>query len=139
MHGAMESLNALYERFGIELGPLAAATTDRKKDFAGAIVIAPPTSIDDRWSRRFADPLPAFASGWMRVRARARQRQVELPLVISDHADWNELTATLAEIKPGEVWITHGNEDALLRWCTLNGLKARALSLVGYDADEGES
>jgi putative mRNA 3-end processing factor len=139
MHGAMESMNALYERFGIELGPLAAATTDKKKDFAGAVVIAPPSSIDDRWSRRFADPLPAFASGWMRVRARARQRQVELPLVISDHADWNELTTTLAEIKPGEVWITHGNEDALLRWCALNDLKARALALVGYDADEGES
>jgi putative mRNA 3-end processing factor len=139
MHGAIESMNALYGRFGIDLGPLADATTDKKKDFAGTIVIAPPSSIDDRWSRRFADPLPAFASGWMRVRARARQRQVELPLVISDHADWNELTTTLAEIKPGEVWITHGNEDALLRWCALNDLKARALALVGYDADEGES
>jgi len=110
-----------------------------KKDFAGAIVIAPPSSIDDKWSRRFADPLPAFASGWMRVRARARQRQVELPLVISDHADWSELTETISEIAPGEVWVTHGGEDALLRWCELKGQKARALSLVGYDADEGEA
>jgi putative mRNA 3-end processing factor len=133
-------MNTLYERRGVALGPLEPATVDkgRKTDFAGAIVIAPPSSIDDRWSRRFADPLPAFASGWMRVRARARQRQVELPLVISDHADWNELTSTISEIKPGEVWITHGNEDALLRWCELSGQKARALSLVGYDADEGE-
>jgi len=141
VHGAIESLNALYERFGVALGPIAPATVEksRKADFAGAIVIAPPSSIDDKWSRRFADPLPAFASGWMRVRARARQRQVELPLVISDHADWNELTATIQEVGAGEVWITHGNEDALLRWCALNGQKARALSLVGYDADEGES
>jgi len=141
VHGAIESLNALYERFGVALGPIAPATVEksRKADFAGAIVIAPPSSIDDKWSRRFADPLPAFASGWMRVRARARQRQVELPLVISDHADWNELTSTIKEVGAGEVWITHGNEDALLRWCELNGQKARALSLVGYDADEGES
>jgi putative mRNA 3-end processing factor len=141
VHGAMQNLNALYERFGIDLGPIEPATVDKakKKDFAGAIVIAPPSAIDDRWSRRFADPLPAFASGWMRVRARARQRQVELPLVISDHADWNELTATLEELKPGEVWITHGGEEALLRWCELNGQKARALSLVGYDEDEGEA
>jgi putative mRNA 3-end processing factor len=140
MHGAMHRLNALYERFGIGLGPLAEATTEKekKKGFAGAIVIAPPTSIDDRWSRRFADPLPAFASGWMRVRARARQRQVELPLVISDHADWNELTSTIAEIAPSEVWITHGGEEALLRWAELNGIRARALSLVGYDEEEGE-
>jgi putative mRNA 3-end processing factor len=141
VHGAIESLNALYERFGVALGPVAPATVEkgRRTDFAGAIVIAPPSSIDDKWSRRFADPLPAFASGWMGVRARARQRQVELPLVISDHADWNELTATIKEVGAGEVWITHGNEDALLRWCALNGQKARALSLVGYDADEGES
>jgi putative mRNA 3-end processing factor len=32
----------------------------------------------------------------MRVRARARQHLVELPLVISDHADWDGLTATIA-------------------------------------------
>jgi putative mRNA 3-end processing factor len=141
VHGAMEKLNTLYERFGIDLGATEPATVEKgkKKDFAGAIVIAPPSAIDDRWSRRFADPLPAFASGWMRVRARARQRQVELPLVISDHADWSELTSTLEEIKPGEVWITHGGEDALLRWCKLKGQKARALSLVGYDEDEGEA
>jgi putative mRNA 3-end processing factor len=141
VHGAMQTLNTLYERFGIDLGPLAPATVEKgvKKDFAGAIVIAPPSAIDDKWSRRFADPLTAFASGWMRVRARARQRQVELPLVISDHADWSELTETISEIAPGEVWITHGGEEALLRWCELKGQKARALSLVGYDADEGEA
>lgn len=140
VHGAMQSVNALYTRFGIDLGPIALATVEnaKKHDFAGAIVIAPPSAIDDRWSRRFADPLPAFASGWMRVRARARQRQIELPLVISDHADWNELTATIEELSPGEVWITHGGEDALLRWCGLDGQPARALSLIGYDADEGE-
>jgi putative mRNA 3-end processing factor len=141
VHGAMQALNALYEQFGVDLGPLESATVEKasKKDFAGAIVIAPPSSIDDRWSRRFADPLPAFASGWMRVRARARQRQVELPLVISDHADWTELTATLKELEPAEIWITHGGEEALLRWCELNAQKARALSLVGYDEDEGEA
>jgi len=138
VHGAMESLNALYARFGVGLGPIEPATVEKtkKKDFAGAVVIAPPSAIDDRWSRRFNDPLPAFASGWMRVRARARQRQVELPLVISDHADWNELTSTIKQVAPGELWITHGNEEALLRWSELEGIKARALSLVGYE-DEG--
>jgi putative mRNA 3-end processing factor len=139
VHGALETMNALYESFGIRLGALGPATSKEKKDFAGAIVIAPPSEIAERWSRRFADPVPAFASGWMRVRARARQRSIELPLVISDHADWEELTRTVAEIRPGELWITHGNEDALLRWCQLNDQPARALSLVGYDEEEGEA
>lgn len=137
VHGALERLNRLYEAHGIDLGPLEPATSATKQDFAGAIVIAPPSALADRWSRRFPDPVAAFASGWMQVRARARQRGVELPLVISDHADWDELTATVDEIRPGELWITHGREEALARWAELHGIKARALALVGYD-DEAE-
>jgi putative mRNA 3-end processing factor len=139
VHGALEKLNALYESFGVRLGALAQATTGAKKDFAGAIVIAPPSATQDRWSRRFPDPVVCFASGWMRVRARARQGGVELPLILSDHADWDELTATASELRPKELWITHGEEEALLRWATLNDISARALSLVGYDVDEGET
>lgn len=138
VHGALATLNALYESYGVRLGPLADATADKAHSFAGAIIVAPPSEIAERWSRRFPDPVTAFASGWMRVRARARQRAVELPLVISDHADWDELTNTLSEIHPGEVWLTHGEEEALLRWSALNGIKARALSLVGYEENDGE-
>jgi putative mRNA 3-end processing factor len=135
-HGAMDRLDALYQSFGIDLGPLAPATVENKKDFAGAIIIAPPSAIQDRWSRRFPDPVPAFASGWMRVRARARQQGVEIPLIISDHADWDELTSTISDIHPEELWVTHGEEDALLRWASLNGISARALELVGYEDED---
>ena len=58
--------------------------------------------------------------------------------MLSDHADWPELTSTFAELKPEEVWITHGREEGLLRWCELNGLRARALRLVGYDEEDEE-
>ena len=133
VHGAMERLDALYEDHGVDLGPTAAAGAAGLGDLAGEIVIAPPSAIADRWSRRFADPVTAFASGWMRVRARARQGSVELPLILSDHADWDELTETVAEVSPGELWITHGREEALARWAELNGVPARPLSLVGYD------
>ena len=136
VHGALERLNALYERHGIDLGPLEPATSARKHDFAGQIVLAPPSATQDRWSRRFPDPVTAFASGWMQVRARARQRGVELPLVISDHADWDELTATVDEIRPGELWVTHGREEALARWAELHGVPARALALVGYEEED---
>ncbi|MFN3583728.1 ligase-associated DNA damage response exonuclease [Phenylobacterium sp.] len=136
VHGALERLNALYERHGVHLGPLAPATTAERKDFAGQIVIAPPSALQDRWSRRFPDPVAAFASGWMRIRARARQRGVELPLIISDHADWDELTATVDELRPGELWITHGREEALARWAQLHDIPARALALVGYEDEE---
>ena len=136
-HGALDRLDTLYESFGVDLGPLAPATGVAKADLAGAIIIAPPSALATPWAKRFPDPVDAFASGWMRIRARARQQGVELPLIISDHADWDELTATLAEIRPAEVWITHGREEALARWCDLAGIPARALALVGYE-DEGD-
>jgi putative mRNA 3-end processing factor len=136
VHGALAGMNGLYEAHGVPLGPLAPATDGGR--LPGEIVLAPPSAIADKWARRFADPLPTFASGWMRVRARARQRHVELPLVVSDHADWDELTGTLRELAPREVWITHGGEEALLRWAELEGLKAQALAIAGYDDDEGE-
>jgi putative mRNA 3-end processing factor len=136
MHGALERLCALYETHGVPLGPLLPATGGKKADFEGQIVLAPPSAIADRWARRFPDPVPAFASGWMRVRARARQRAVELPLILSDHADWNELTSTVSELRPQELWITHGREEALARWAELNGIAARPLTLVGYEDEE---
>jgi putative mRNA 3-end processing factor len=142
-HGAMARLNELYQAHGVDLGPLAPATAEAAKGdpakarYAGAIVIAPPSTLQDRWSRRFPDPVTAFASGWMRVRARARQSHVELPLILSDHADWTELTSTITELAPGELWITHGREEALARWAELNGIKASPLRLVGYE-DESD-
>ncbi len=135
VHGALARLNALYEQFGVDLGRLEPATAEGRDELAGEIIVAPPSALGSPWERRFADPVGAFASGWMRIRARARQRGVELPLVISDHADWDELTSTIAELAPSEVWITHGREEALARWCALAGVPARALAMVGYDED----
>jgi putative mRNA 3-end processing factor len=139
LHGAMERLCRLYEELGVALGPLAPATvaTGKKGDFAGAIVLCPPSEIAERWARRFPDPVACFASGWMRIRQRAKQGGVELPLVISDHADWDELTATIDELNPAEVWVTHGREEALVRWCALRGTPARPLHMVGYEEEEG--
>ncbi len=137
LHGAMEKMCRLYEKHGIELGELRMVADAEKDDMRGAIVISPPSALNDRWSRRLPEPITAMASGWMRVRQRARQRGVELPLIISDHADWNELTATIEEVNPQETWITHGREEALLRWCELRQRKARALALVGRE-DEDE-
>lgn len=138
LHGAMQRMCELYVSHGIDLGELILATGLPKGAMKGAIIVAPPSALNDRWARRLPDPVTAMASGWMRVRQRARQRNVELPLIISDHADWNELTGTLQELRPAETWITHGRTDALSRWCELHQLKARALDLVGREEDEGE-
>ncbi len=136
IHGALQRLCDLYVELGVELGELRPATDATKDELKGHIVIAPPGALNDRWSRRLPDPITAMASGWMRVRQRARQRLVEMPLIMSDHADWDELTATIREIAPKEVWITHGREDALKHWCMTHQIKARELNLVGYEDED---
>ena len=136
LHGAMEKMCRLYEEHGVDLGELRLVSDHTKDDMRGSVVISPPGALNDRWSRRLPDPITAMASGWMRVRQRARQRNVELPLVISDHADWGELTRTIEDVDPVETWITHGREDALLRWCQLHQRRARALAMVGYEDED---
>jgi len=98
-------------------------------------VLSPPSALGDRWSRRFADPLNGLASGWMRIRGRVRQRGVELPLIISDHCDWPELLGTITGTGAGEVWVTHGREEALVHEMGKRGIAARALRLVGREDD----
>ncbi len=135
LHGALVSLCELYHRQGIGLGALKPVTAANKHDLAGAIVLSPPSATADRWARDLPDPVIAAASGWLRVRQRARQRGVELPMVISDHADWDELTATLDDVAAPRVWVTHGREDALVFHARSRGLDAEALSLIGFDED----
>jgi putative mRNA 3-end processing factor len=139
IHGSLKSLCDYYETRGIALGDLRPATVDAgdKGDYAGEIVLGPPSAFNSPWVRRFPDPLIAFASGWMQIRQRMKQRGVELPLVISDHCDWDELTQTIRDTGASQVWVTHGREEALVRWCELNQLRARPLHLVGYE-DEVE-
>jgi len=136
LHGALAALCELYESLGVALGPLLPATGAAKAELAGKIVLAPPAAIADRWSRRLPDLVSAMASGWMRVKQRAKARGVELPLVISDHADWDELTQTLADVGAGEIWVTHGREEALVHYAATRGIKARALALTGFGEEE---
>jgi putative mRNA 3-end processing factor len=143
IHGAMKQLCDMYERLGVDLGPLESATLEKgqrreNEKFAGKIIVCPPSATGTPWAERFPDPVIAFASGWMSIRQRAKAGGIELPLILSDHADWDELTQTVTDVNPEELWVTHGRDDALARWAELNGRKARPLHLVGYEDEAGE-
>lgn len=134
LHGALRSMTDYYLSRGFALGEVP-SVADAKDKLAGEIVLSPPSALGDRWSRRFADPVAGFASGWMRIRGRVRQRGVELPLIISDHCDWPELLQTIVETGAREVWVTHGREEALVHEMAKRGISARALRLVGREDD----
>src|SRR5215472_4148919 len=136
LHGALIGLTELYEELGVRLGPVLPWTGITRDALKGRIVLAPPSATAGPWSRRLPEPLVAMASGWMQVRQRAKAQGVELPLVISDHADWDELTATIDEVAAEETWVTHGREEALVHYATQKGYRPRALTLAGCEEDE---
>lgn len=136
LHGAHMAVCETYQTLGVDLGELRPATVAAKAELKGAIVLAPPSAIADKWARRLEDPVVAMASGWMRIRQRAKAGGIELPLIISDHADWDDLRTTILETEAPEIWVTHGAEDALIHEMSKYQIKARALSLIGYGEDD---
>ncbi|MEM6712267.1 MAG: ligase-associated DNA damage response exonuclease [Pseudomonadota bacterium] len=139
LHGALQKLSEFYQSQDVDLGELRPVAGMKAKDLAGQIIVCPPGALNDRWSRQFSDGITCFASGWMRVRARARQRGVELPLVMSDHADWDDLCRTILDTGARDIWVTHGQEDGLVHWCATQGISARPLNMIGYGDDEEAS
>ena len=140
VHAALAPMCAVYEALGVRLGELRLAGVAAPAELVGGIVLAPPSALGESWARQLDEPVVGMASGWMRLRARAKQSGVELPLVISDHADWDELNATVDAVGAPEVWVTHGREEALVHALGKRGVTARALRLLGYaDADDAEA
>jgi putative mRNA 3-end processing factor len=136
LHGAHIAVCETYRALGVELGELRPATVTAKAELKGAIVLAPPSAIADRWARRLEDPVVCMASGWMRIRQRAKAGGVELPLIISDHADWDDLLTTIRQTGAPEIWVTHGAEEALIHAAQKLQIRARALRLIGYGDED---
>ncbi len=136
LHGTLVNLCNVYARAGLDLGPISAISGGARRNLAGEIVLCPPSALADRWVRAFPDPVTVMASGWMGIRQRVRQRGVELPLVISDHADWDELTATLDDVGAPVVLVTHGREEALVHHAASRGYRASALSVAGFEDED---
>jgi putative mRNA 3-end processing factor len=133
-HGAVENLTAVYREIGVRLNPTIPVSGGRgRNDFAGALVIAPPSAEGSAWIRRFPGTSRAFASGWMQIRGNRRRRGFDRGFVLSDHADWKGLLDTIAVSGAERVWVTHGFAAEVVRFLTENGVNAVRLrsSFIG--------
>jgi putative mRNA 3-end processing factor len=135
LHGAVDSLTGVYRKAGVEMVPTLAIPADRKTDFSGALIMAPPSAVGTPWMRRFGEHSTGFCSGWMRVRGDRRRRGYDRGFVISDHADWPSLIRTCRATKARKVLLTHGYSDALTRHLTESGLESSALK-TDFGAEE---
>ncbi len=128
LHGAVDSLTSLYRQSGVDMMQTVPATTQKKTDYRGALVIAPPSAAGTPWTRRFGEHSNGFCSGWMRVRGDRRRRGYDRGFVISDHADWPSLLETCLATGARQVLLTHGYSDALARYLNEKGVNAGALT-----------
>jgi putative mRNA 3-end processing factor len=139
-HGAVERLNQDYRASGVALPTTTHATSQpRGRDWAGALIVAPPSAGGSPWIRRFGSASTAFVSGWMRIRGMRRRRSVDRGFVLSDHVDWPSLLTAIAATGAERVLVTHGYRDQLARWLTEHGIEARAVkSAWKGELDEGD-
>jgi len=127
LHGAVDSLTGVYRRAGVSMLPTLPVGTDKKTDYRGALIIAPPNAAGTPWMRRFGEHATGFCSGWMRVRGDRRRRGYDRGFVMSDHADWPALIDTCTSTRARRVLLTHGYSDALTRYFNEQGIEASAL------------
>jgi putative mRNA 3-end processing factor len=139
-HGAVERLTEAYREHGVDLPETQyVGSVENKKEFAGSLIVAPPSADGTTWLRRFGTHSTGFASGWMMVRGARKQRAVDRGFVLSDHADWPELLSAIASSEAETVYVTHGFSEEVVRWLNENCQHAVPLKTqFAGDADSQE-
>jgi putative mRNA 3-end processing factor len=133
IHGAMAPGIDIYRDAGIALlETRSVSEVGRSVDYAGQLVLAPPSAAGSPWMRRFRRAQTGFASGWMLIRGNRRRRNIDRGFVVSDHADWPALLRTVRETGARRIIATHGNTEALVRTLADAGLDAG-----NFPADDG--
>ena len=135
VHGAVAGLTDVYRENGISMLNTLPATVAGGANYAGALILAPPSAAGSPWVRRFGDHRTGFCSGWMRIRGDRRRRGYDRGFVLSDHADWPSLLRTCHETGARRILLTHGYTDALCRYLREQGVDAAALR-TEYGAEE---
>ena len=136
LHGAIAAGVDVYRACGVALPPTETVSDQaRGAEFAGRLVLAPPSAAGSAWMRRFRRAQTGFASGWMRIRGNRRRRNYDRGFVVSDHADWPDLMRTVRETGARRIIATHGNTDAIVRALCEAGIDAAAFR-TGYGDED---
>ncbi|MEM6333566.1 MAG: ligase-associated DNA damage response exonuclease [Planctomycetota bacterium] len=141
-HGAMRGLTQAYREAGVALPETGHATAEAvraaKKEGRGLLVIAPPSANGTAWVKKLRPMSSALASGWMAVRGRRRFRAVDRGFVVSDHADWPGLLATIEATGASRVGVTHGYREELVRYLNERGGVEGYVVPARYEGELGE-
>lgn len=128
--------NRIYRASGVSLPETQfAADVSRGYDWTQALVLASPSARGSAWMKRFGPASTGLTSGWMRIRGTRRRNSIDRGFVLSNHADWPALQATIAESEAETVLVTHGYRTPLVRWLQESGKNADAID-ARYEGEE---
>ena len=137
LHGALAPLVDAYRGAGVVMNETRPVDERPRADWAGELVMAPPSAAGSRWMRRFGTHRTGFVSGWMRVRGDRRRRGHDRGFVLSDHVDWPDLLRTIDDTGCARVLATHGRTDVLVRYLQeVRGIEAGPLDTLWGEDDE---
>ncbi len=137
VHGAIYNAHEVLLRQNWPLPPVELITPDTPKEhFRGSLIIAPPSTADSAWMRRFSPYSLGVCSGWMQVRGNARRYNADAGFAISDHADWRGLLQTIRYTGAEKVFVTHGFSSVLARYLQENGLQAEEVKTAFGNEEE---
>lgn len=138
VHGAIWNTNQALIRNGIELRDVKLVTADLPKSACrGALIIAPPASMNTPWMKKFTPFQTGICSGWMAVRGSRRRRAADRGFILSDHADWEGLISAIKSTEAEKVYLTHGNTASFGRFLQEEkGINAVELKTLFGEEDE---
>jgi putative mRNA 3-end processing factor len=134
--GAVHKMCAAYESLGVDLGVrdgrlMAYATWSeaKEKDRARAVIVAPPQTQGQPMIRKMRSARIGYVSGWALIDAAVEQRRADAGFVLSDHADFDDLMATIAATKAKRVLVTHGDDVEVFAKLVHDALDVEAIAL----------
>ena len=125
----------LYESLGVGLG-LAEKKVGpyaKKKGPADAVLIAPPSAYADAMIKKLPNARVAYVSGRALLDASLEQMRADIGFPLSDHADHDDLVATVRATGASRVVTTCGDAASFALLLSERGIAATALETPGLD------
>lgn len=101
VHHRIMPLNQVYEKAGYPLGKYELYSRKLMKNQDEYVYIVPPFTFDSYFKATGVKRL--FASGWKNLQVNGQDT-----LMLSDHADWNDILQVIARTQPQQIWTLHG-------------------------------
>lgn len=125
IHAANECIRAS----GIDVAPTSvlSPTMSHEELIRGLILASGTRDLQDIAAARAVGVDMAFASGWTATEP-GRRRNAGAGFVMSDHVDWDDLHATIAETEAEHIIVTHGFASEVVQYLRERGRSAEVLT-----------